>query len=207
MKKTKKSAILSLVFVLLIYFLLRSGIFSSSEEVEKPSKSNVQSNESRQAETGEHAQTEDEEDLDGDFYYFEYEVDRVVDGDTVILLIDGKKERVRLSGVDTPESVGDYEDHPEFYGKEASAFTEENLDGRNVYVEFDKKKRDKYDRFLAYIWTEEPNENFNGFFNAKLIEKGYAKWYNDRENKKYAKRFSELERNAKSKKIGLWARQ
>ncbi len=204
MKKTKKSGILSLVLVVLIYFLLKSGIFTSDEGVSNDTNPPVQTSEFKQAKN---TATEEVKDSDEAHEYFEYKVDRVVDGDTVILLIDGKKERVRLSGVDTPESVGDYEEHPEFYGKEASSFTEENLDGATVYVEFDKRKHDKYDRLLAYIWTEKPNENFNGFFNAKLIEKGYAKWYNDRENKKYAERFSELERNAKSKKIGLWARQ
>ncbi len=224
MKKTGKSAILSIVLVLLIYFLSKSNIFTSGEDVKHSNETSVQVAESSGKDVAVGKSAEETLDLNkaGDkktgtselgtgaeasFDYFEYEVDRVVDGDTIILLVDGKRERVRLSGVDTPESVGDYKDNPEFYGKEASAFTKESLEGISVYVEFDKKKCDKYDRLLAYIWTEKPNKNFNGFFNAKLIEKGYAKWYNDRENKKYAELFSELERKAKKQGIGLWTNQ
>ena len=63
-----------------------------------------------------------------------YKVTRVIDGDTVELLIDGRKTTVRMVGVDTPETV-----HPqkpvEHYGKEASMFTKNLLKGEEVYIE------------------------------------------------------------------------
>jgi hypothetical protein len=76
-----------------------------------------------------------------------YKVVRVVDGDTVIILIDGKQTRVRLIGVDTPETV-----HPqkpvEAFGKEASQFTKNLLEGESVYLGYEVgvSKLDKYGR-------------------------------------------------------------
>jgi len=65
-----------------------------------------------------------------------FEVARVVDGDTVRVIINGQEEAIRLIGVDTPETV-----HPtrgeEPYGREASDFTKGLLEGRSVYLEFD----------------------------------------------------------------------
>jgi micrococcal nuclease len=68
-----------------------------------------------------------------------YKVVRVIDGDTVIINIDGKDKRVRLIGVDTPETV-DPRKEVEFYGKEASCFTTNLLKGEEVYLEYDQAK-------------------------------------------------------------------
>ncbi len=199
------------VIVALSYFFFADNFKEEEKSAPKTvegvkEKKTVNSDKNKVDESYEDDKTKVESASEENLEYEQCEVDRVVDGDTVIIYIDGKKQRVRLSGVDTPESVGDYEDNPEFYGKEASKFTKENLEGATVYLEFDEKKYDKYDRMLAYVWTEVPNENFNGFFNLELIEKGYAEWYNDRENKKYAERFRELEDKARAEKLGLWAR-
>lgn len=79
---------------------------------------------------------------------------RVVDGDTIIVNIDGKKERVRLIGVDTPETK-----HPnkpvEYFGREASAFTKGMVEGKKVKLEYDWQRRDKYGRLLAYVYLED----------------------------------------------------
>jgi len=80
-----------------------------------------------------------------------HKVIRAVDGDTVVLEMDGKEVKVRLIGVDTPETM-----HPtkqvEFYGKEASRFTANLLKGESVYVEYGKERTDKYGRTLAYLY-------------------------------------------------------
>ena len=72
-------------------------------------------------------------------------VQRVVDGDTIIL---NGGERVRLLGVDTPESV-----HPrkpvEYFALEASAFTKRTAEGKQVWLEFDQTRTDRYGRTLA----------------------------------------------------------
>src|SRR5688572_18099377 len=76
---------------------------------------------------------------------------RVIDGDTIEIEQDGKPVKVRLIGVDTPETV-----HPskpvEEYGREASKFTTNLLKGESVFLEFDKDKADRYGRLLAYVY-------------------------------------------------------
>ncbi len=139
-----------------------------------------------------------------DFDFERAYIKRVVDGDTAIVEIDDEEVRLRFSGVNTPESVGDYKDNPQFYGKEASAYTKEKLSDKWVYLEYDSKKYDKYDRLLAYVWLEEPNEDKNGLFNAELISEGYAKHFDDWDNKKYKKYFKGLEKEAKKAKLGMW---
>ncbi|MBQ6113608.1 MAG: thermonuclease family protein [Synergistaceae bacterium] len=80
---------------------------------------------------------------------------RAVDGDTAVIKVDGQERRVRLLGVDTPETV-----HPnkpvQFYGKEASRFTKDSLNGRRVWLEYDANPQDRYQRHLAYVWLENP---------------------------------------------------
>ncbi|MBR0094185.1 MAG: thermonuclease family protein, partial [Synergistaceae bacterium] len=82
-------------------------------------------------------------------------VARVVDGDTAVIRVDGKERRVRFLGVDTPETV-----HPtkgvQPYGKEASNFTKDSLNGRQVWLEYDKSPTDRYNRDLAYVWLTKP---------------------------------------------------
>ncbi|GEA16227.1 hypothetical protein E308F_24710 [Moorella sp. E308F] len=79
-------------------------------------------------------------------------VTEVVDGDTLHVQINGKKEKVRLIDVNTPESA-----HPDLgikeepYGEEALAYTQKRLAGRQVYLELDVGERDKYGRLLAYV--------------------------------------------------------
>lgn len=79
---------------------------------------------------------------------------RVVDGDTIVCDVDGKEIKVRLIGIDTPETV-----HPdkevEYFGAEASAYTTEMLDGQDVSLEYDVEPTDRYGRDLAYVWLED----------------------------------------------------
>jgi micrococcal nuclease len=130
-----------------------------------------------------------------------YKVVRVVDGDTVVILIDGKQTRVRLIGVDTPETV-----HPqkavEAYGKEASQFTRILLEGKSVYLEYEAgaSKLDKYGRTLAYVYRV-PDRLF---INQELIRQGYAHAYT-RYPFRHLEAFRAHERAAREAKKGLWA--
>ena len=85
-----------------------------------------------------------------------YFVSRVIDGDTV-KLADGSK--VRYIGIDTPETRrrvwGGWMWAPEPYAKKAKEYNEELVFGKKVRLEFDKEKRDKYRRLLAYVYTPE----------------------------------------------------
>ncbi len=125
-----------------------------------------------------------------------YKVKRVIDGDTIEL---ENGDRVRLIGIDTPETV-----HPskavEYYGKEASDFTKRMVEGKRVKIEFDLQKRDKYGRLLAYVFLEDGT-----FLNAELLKQGYANISTYPPNVKYVEEFSRLEREARENVRGLWA--
>ena len=121
-------------------------------------------------------------------------VERVVDGDTIKL---STGERVRLIGVDTPETV-----HPrkpvEYFGKEASAFTKRLCEGKVVRLEYDQTTRDKYGRLLAYVYLEDGT-----FVNAEIVRQGYGHAYT-KFPFKYMEEFREYEREAREQKRGLW---
>lgn len=134
---------------------------------------------------------------------------RAVDGDTAVVRIDGQEKRVRFLGVDTPETV-----HPnkpvQFYGKEASNFTKESLNGRRVWLEYDSNPQDRYGRHLAYIWLENPaniNESSirESMFNAKLLLGGYAKVMIIKPNKRYEAEFKKFQEEAKRARLGVWS--
>ena len=127
----------------------------------------------------------------------EFVVQRVVDGDTIIL---NGNERVRLIGVDTPETV-----HPqkpvEYYGKEASAFTKRMCEGKKVRLEYDWQKKDRYNRTLAYVYLEDGT-----FLNAEIIKQGYGHAYT-RFPFKYLEEFRAYEREAREGGVGLWGKE
>ena len=120
---------------------------------------------------------------------------RTVDGDTIIVNIAGVKERVRLIGVDTPETK-----HPrkpvQYFGKEASMFIANTVEGKKVRLEFDQNQRDKYKRLLAYVYLEDGT-----FLNAEIIKKGYGHAY-AKFLFKYMNEFRNYEREARIRKRG-----
>lgn len=119
---------------------------------------------------------------------------RVVDGDTIIL--DGG-ERIRLIGVDTPETV-----HPrkpvEYYGKEASAFTKRTVEGKRVWLEYDQERTDRYGRTLAYVHMEDGR-----VLNEEIVRQGYGHAYT-KYPFKYMERYREFARQARQSGAGLW---
>jgi len=126
-------------------------------------------------------------------------VTRVVDGDTVeVALVDGTTEKVRMIGVDTPETV-----HPEkgteAGGPEASAFTKERLTGQTVNLELDVEERDHYGRLLAYVYL--PNGTM---FNATLADEGHARMATFPPNVRYVEVFRALQGDAEAAGRGLW---
>lgn len=131
-----------------------------------------------------------------------YVVTRVVDGDTIVVRGPQGEDRVRLLGVDTPETV-----HPqqpvECFGKEASAYTTNTLTGINVLLETDPSQgiRDQHDRLLAYVFIQDTGI----LFNQQLIEDGYAYEYTYDTPYKYQRDFKQAEWNAKTQEQGLWA--
>ena len=145
----------------------------------------------------------------GDQDFVQAVIVRAVDGDTAVVKVDGQERRVRFLGVDTPETV-----HPnkpvQFFGKEASNFTKESLNGRRVWLEYDANPQDRYGRHLAYIWLNNPktiNETSirENMFNAKLLLGGYAKVMIIKPNKRYESEFKKFQEEARNKKLGVWS--
>lgn len=130
-----------------------------------------------------------------------YVVNRVVDGDTIIINIDGKNERVRFIGVNTPESVSPNEELNCENGKRASAFTKSLLNKKQVYLEYDVETHDKYNRILAYVYTTEGT-----MVNALLLQEGMAETMKIKPNVKYAEYFNKLEDEAKESEKGFWCK-
>jgi len=98
------------------------------------------------------------------------EVVRVVDGDTIVVRISGAEERVRLIGIDTPESV-DPRSPVDCFGPEASAAAKALLpEGTAVRLVRDVEARDRFDRLLAYVYLADDDT----FVNLALAEQGYA---------------------------------
>jgi micrococcal nuclease len=126
---------------------------------------------------------------------------KVVDGDTVDIVIDGVESRVRLIGVDTPESV-DPREPVQCYGREASAYTKRLLDGQSVLLEVDPTQGefDRYNRRLGYIWTLDGR-----LANYDLIRDGYAFEYTYNQPYRYQDAFKAAQRTARETAAGLWA--
>jgi endonuclease YncB( thermonuclease family) len=126
---------------------------------------------------------------------------RVVDGDTVdVQMADGHTERLRLIGIDTPETV-DPRKPVQCFAREASAHAHELLDGQAVTLDGDPTQdtRDRYGRLLAYLWRAD-----GLFFNQEMISDGYAHEYTYRLPYQYQADFKAAQQAAQDQQLGLW---
>ncbi len=134
-------------------------------------------------------------------------VDRVVDGDTVeIILPSGEEVDTRLLLIDTPETK-----HPNLgvqkYGPEASEFAKSVLNkGDVVYFELDgKSKTDKYGRYLGYLWYTCDEHNTIEMYNERVIEEGLARVGYIYDQTKHLTALNKTQDIAISKKINIWS--
>lgn len=126
-------------------------------------------------------------------------VEKVYDGDTIGITLNGKEEKLRLIGVNSPE-VYDEKEKVSLRGKIAREFTAFQLHNKNIYIKLGKEKRDSYGRLLAYVWLENLT-----FFNEFIIEQGYANAFTKYPfDIEYKKNFIDAEKKAKEEKRGLW---
>ena len=130
----------------------------------------------------------------------QYQVIRVVDGDTIVIKYDGKYEKVRLLCVNTPESV-----HPDKkqnipMGKVASKYTQKKLIGKSVDLEFEiKKLRGNYGRLLAYVFVDGKNLNLD------LVRQGLSPYYTKYgKSEKYDAEFRAAEKQARKEGLNIW---
>lgn len=126
------------------------------------------------------------------------QVERVVDGDTVKVVLGATNETIRIIGIDTPETV-----HPskpvECFGLEASSRLKELLDGRPIRLQSNPAEdRDRYGRLLRYL--ELDGEDIG----ARMIRDGYAYSYKQYPHARLAE-YNRLEQEARNAKRGLWA--
>lgn len=129
-----------------------------------------------------------------------FTVKKIVDGDT-FWVDDGtpKGIKVRLIGIDAPESRKTFKKEVGVYGKESKAYLIKLLKGKKVKLVYDVDPLDQYGRTLAYAYLE------NGkFVNAELIKNGYAIIMTIPPNIKFADHFYKLQQKARESKKGLW---
>jgi micrococcal nuclease len=128
-----------------------------------------------------------------------YEVVRFVDGDTIVVGIDGREESIRMIGVDTPETHAP-NTPVQCYGPAASAFTKQLLEGKTVRLEADatNDNRDRYDRLLRYVYL--PDETLVA---KEIISNGYGFAYTSFPFTK-KQEFVLAEQQAKETDKGLW---
>ena len=125
---------------------------------------------------------------------------RVVDGDTIVVIYNGKKERVRLLCVNTPESVHPDEKQNIPLGKVASKYTAKRLAGKNIDLEFEGERiRGHYGRLLAYVFVDGSN------FNVELVRQGLSPYYTKYgKSVQYHNQFRSAERQARKEKLHIW---
>ena len=125
----------------------------------------------------------------------------MIDGDTVDVDVGGGHERVRLIGIDTPETV-DPRRPVECFGAEASARLEALLpEGTAVRLERDVEPRDDFGRLLAYVFRRSDDL----FVNLALVEDGYAATLTRPPNVAYVDRFVAAADKARAEGRGLWS--
>ena len=143
--------------------------------------------------------------------HYDYEdilVRRAVDGDTLVL---ESGERIRLIGIDTPETHTSNRLYWQAQrrktdiqtimalGRKAYGFTRNLVEAKRVRLEFDIEKYDKYGRLLCYVYLKDGT-----FVNAKIVQEGYASLLTIPPNVKYVDLFRKLYQEARENNRGLW---
>ncbi len=178
-------SILTIIIVIILIILSKNTLFKDNSNLNNSNIDNYSKN--------------------PDLELVEAKVTKIIDGDTIWVDIDGEEFKIRFIGVNCPE----YTTKIEPYGKEATEFTTKYLTNKTVYLQSDISDKDKYDRLLRYVWLEkidEINEETikNYLFNAIIVKEGLAKSNYYKPNITLQTYLEELEKEAKSKKIGMW---
>jgi micrococcal nuclease len=132
-----------------------------------------------------------------------YTVVKIVDGDT-FWIDDGteKGRKIRLIGVDAPETRRSSRKEAGRYGVESKSFLTKLLSGKEVRLEYDVDPEDRYGRTLAYVYLEDGT-----FVNAELVRRGYAMVMTIPPNVKFAAQFLKLQAEAREEDRGLWKQE
>ena len=194
-KQKRQHSFISLFYFVVFFFFF---LFFASYIIQQVKFQNTKGEEERTTKTFQRENSiEDEEAIPAS-------VIRVVDGDTLLVWVGGKRERVRLIGIDSPESVKP-ESPVECYGEEAKDYLKSLLPtSTRIFLKYDETqgKRDRFGRILAYMFTEDGKN-----IAEEILRNGYAREYNYQKENPYLlhNRFLRDEQEAKAKQKGLWA--
>lgn len=121
----------------------------------------------------------------------------VHDGDTISVFFDGRREKVRLIGIDAPE----FDQKP--WGQKAKRHLMELLSNSkwSVTPESDVEKRDKHGRLLCYVWLPDGR-----MINLQMLKDGYAMLFTIPPNIKHVDELRKAQREARDKDLGIWGR-
>jgi micrococcal nuclease len=127
-------------------------------------------------------------------------VTRVVDGDTIIVEVNGQRERVRLLCIDTPELNSSHSEPPQPFAQEATDYLNQSILNQTIELEIGLGSgRDRYDRLLAYVYLD------GTLINKALISEGFARVaYIIPPNTACEVPFRVAEQMAKAAEIGIW---
>lgn len=129
------------------------------------------------------------------------ELERVVDGDTIIMREEGERKRMRLLLVDTPESNTQKTGKAQPFGKEAKEFLTEYLKGKELSIVYDPNHDavDQYNRVLAYLYADDE------LVEEVLVREGLARvgYFNGKEL--YYDIINQAEKEAKADRKNIWS--
>ncbi len=127
---------------------------------------------------------------------------KVFDGDTFLVLLQGRKEYVRLREIDAPEVSRPKQAGQEPWAKRAREFALAGVKNKLLRLEVEERdERDAYHRLLAYVFAGDL------LVNEELIQSGHALFYPGRFRGRYASRLEKAERAAREKGLGVWDRK
>ena len=127
-----------------------------------------------------------------------YDVIRAIDGDTLLISIEGIETTVRLIGIDAPESVHPDEEENTAEGEQASLWMKQYIAGKRVMLEYDQELNDRYGRTLAYVYVD------NMLLEDVLLTMGLARTLTMEPNTRYQHHFEMLEKEARDSGSGFW---
>lgn len=125
-----------------------------------------------------------------------YQVEAVIDGDTIMLQHLGK---IRLLGLNTPE-VAHRDQAAQPFGDRARARLQQLLNGKKVYLEFDQQRRDRFQRLLAHVILEDGTS-----INELLLREGLARALFLQPNLRHLQRYYQIEAEGQAAKRGIWS--
>ncbi|ART77373.1 nuclease [Sutcliffiella horikoshii] len=187
----------------LILVLILTGC-SLDESSSTATKNDIPESVQEQVESPDESSSETEieslEDTEPEYERTEVPLVRVIDGDTIKVIINNKEENIRFLLVDTPETNHPRMDGPQPFGPEAKEFMEEFMEGGKIEIELDVSERDHYGRILAYVYVNGVSAQ------EELLKRGLARVaYIFPPNTRYVDTYQAIQEKAQAEGIGIWS--